>query len=293
MDKKKYFKKELASLRMMRKLNHPHLIYPLAAFTSGNSHGFLFPWAGGGNLEEFWKRTRCPLVAGHDKLLGWVLTQFCGLCSATEALHKQNCRHTDLKPQNILVFTEAGKSDILCIADVGLAKIHENDTRQRKEIKAITDAKTGTTRYEAPELGTGQLSRVFDVWCLGCVFLEFMIWTVYGWQDLHKFMRKVRQFWEDHGTDKKKVRRSHHVQDWIEKLSKDLDSSAETHSWLKECLVVVDKNMLIADWNHRDKIAEIGSKFENIRKHKAKRKSHHNPSRNRSTTPKQAPRKPN
>lgn len=248
MDKKMYFKKELASLKMMRKLHHPHLIYPLAAFTSGDTLGFLFPWAGGGNLEEFWQRTQCPLVAGNDKLLGWVLTQFCGLCSATEALHKQNCRHTDLKPQNILVFTEAGQADILCIADVGLAKIHEKDTRQRKEIKAITDAKTGTTRYEAPELGTGQLSRVFDVWCLGCVFLEFLIWTVYGWQELRKFTRKVKQFWEGHETDKK-IRQSHDVKDVIKTLSKHLDASAQTHDWLKECLVVVDKKMLVADWN--------------------------------------------
>ncbi|KAF0315672.1 protein kinase domain-containing protein [Colletotrichum asianum] len=109
---------------MMRKLNHPHLIYPLAAFTSGDTLGFLLPWA----------------EAGDDERLGWVLNQIYGLCRATEALHEKNYRHTDLNPQNILVFTEGAQS--------------------RKE---INNAKTGIRRYEAPELGVGALSRVFDM----------------------------------------------------------------------------------------------------------------------------------
>ncbi|CAI0651165.1 unnamed protein product [Colletotrichum noveboracense] len=188
-----YYRKEAASLRLIRELKHGHLIQPLAAYRRGSSGvcGFLLPWAEGGNLEEFWKRPT-KRAAGDPELMTWTLNQLRGLCGATEALHLKNCRHTDLKPPNILLFHEGDYPGTLRIADVGLAKIHDDITGQPQP---ISNAKSGSVRYEPPEFCRGErLSLVFDVWSLGCVFLEFLTWAVYGWKRLQSFVGRTNRF---------------------------------------------------------------------------------------------------
>ncbi|KAK1959986.1 kinase-like protein [Colletotrichum sublineola] len=266
-DKQDYYKKELESLSMIRPLRHSHLIQPLAAYTRVRLQGFLFPWAEGGNLEEFWRRDT-KLAAADRGLMRWVLHQLCGLCGATKKLHTKNCRHTDLKPANILLFRENGypkTPGTLRIADVGLAKIHDDETRQRK---AITQAKTGSVRYEPPELGReDQLSRVYDVWCLGCVFLEFLIWGVYGWKFFSDFSNNTRQlqFWEQ--TADGEIQQHQHVKTIIAKMFRDLKSgNTKRQSALEDCLELVDKRMLVPNWREREVVARLHTDLERIRK---------------------------
>ncbi|EQB51047.1 hypothetical protein CGLO_09453 [Colletotrichum gloeosporioides Cg-14] len=234
--KREYFKKEADSLRLLHRLGHPHLIQPLAAYRRGNLLGFLFPWAGGGTLREFWeKHQRARTQDGMEALVRWVVSQLRGLSGATTAMHEENCRHTDLKPLNILLFEEETSLGTLCIADVGLAKIHEDDTEQRKLMNALaTKARTGTERYIPPEFGhVNQLSRVFDVWSLGCVFLEFLIWTVYGWDELQNFIAGTKQFWQD-----RRGRLDSEVDKYIVHLKQVLDAENSSIA-LRECLRLV------------------------------------------------------
>ncbi|GKT50822.1 serine/threonine-protein kinase nrc-2 [Colletotrichum spaethianum] len=252
-----YYQKEATSLQIIRELKHAHLITPLAAYTSGDLRAFLFPWAEGGNLKEFWKRTTTRATEDGE-LMKWVLNQLCGICSATKALHEKNCRHTDLKPENILLFEEYGPRGILRIADVGLARFHNDITRQRK---SITNAKTGTVRYEPPEMGRDkQLPRVYDVWCLGCVFFEFLIWAVYGPTGLDSFIRLSveQQFWE---KQKDGYHQHWEVRRWITHMSTFLKSGTA----LKCCLTLIDEGMLVPAWENRLQIADLQIKFEDIR----------------------------
>ncbi len=53
----------------------------------------------------------------------WSLEQMLGLSRGLEDLHDLNCRHGDLKPDNILHFIKDGR-DILVIADLGVSKFH-------------------------------------------------------------------------------------------------------------------------------------------------------------------------
>ena len=66
---------------------------------------------------------------------------------------------------------------------------------------------TGTFRYEPPEAdqrGKAPFSRSYDIWSLGCIFLEFLIWLLEGQTGLDKFnfQREFRYFWEALGPGK-------------------------------------------------------------------------------------------
>ncbi|KAF3025516.1 hypothetical protein E8E14_008557 [Neopestalotiopsis sp. 37M] len=91
----------------------------------------------------------------------------------------------------------------LVIADFGLAKFHLLDTQRRKKNSSMFDR---TLRYEPPEMEIENLhpedknprSRNYDVWSMGCIFLEFSIWLVYGWNYLESFIEANanEMFWK-------------------------------------------------------------------------------------------------
>lgn len=67
------------------------------------------------------------------------------------------------------------QSNLIQLADFGISSFHTTTSR--------SNAKLGphTKTYRAPEAELGQrISRSFDIWSLGCVFLEFASWLVLG-----------------------------------------------------------------------------------------------------------------
>jgi len=189
-------------LNLMRNLKHKHLIEAIAYYRQGERHYFMFPWAEEGNLWDVWKK-KTPST--DRTFIIWVFTQLIGLTGAIEKLHhgdgklmlNSNCRHGDLKPANILCFkTKDGQEDnpTLVITDVGLAKAHNDATELRnKTVRSVT-----TKRYEPPELGVDPdtpKSRRFDIWSLGCIYLEFVIWLLYGTMKLEEFSHLVGPFY--------------------------------------------------------------------------------------------------
>jgi serine/threonine protein kinase len=77
----------------------------------------------------------------------------------------------------------------LKIADLGLAKSHNVETVLRAQ---ATKTKHGTIRYEAPQAiiakGTAR-SRLYDIWSMGCIVLESVIWFLYGFDGLEAFWK--------------------------------------------------------------------------------------------------------
>ncbi|KAK1447344.1 protein kinase domain-containing protein [Colletotrichum melonis] len=206
---------EAGVLEMIREMKHPHLIKAIAYYKRGDRYFIIFPWAGGGNLRDYWGREP-PRKLDAD-FVGWALDQLCGLASAINKLHSTKdsaCRHGDLKPENILCFENTRSSDpfsqpFLVIADVGLAKVHILATEMRNE---ATRTMNGTVMYEPPEavlLLTKKLprSRRYDVWSIGCIYFEFLIWLLYGKAELLRFgddithpVNRTRQFFDVHGS---------------------------------------------------------------------------------------------
>jgi serine/threonine protein kinase len=218
------WEKEGAVLRDMNKLKQIHIVPFLTAFRHGHQgnedHYLMFEWASGGNLRQLWsdlKRER--LSSGIVKA---ALKQLLGLSEAIYNAHEPSMaaeaserskmfakdglrgdffRHGDLKPENILWFKDEEHDNetgfnmgTLKIGDWGLAKRQNIPTQLRTH---RTTTEFGTCRYEPPEEITGltvnlpdntkRRSRLYDIWGMGCIFLEFLIWLLYGTEGLKKF----------------------------------------------------------------------------------------------------------
>ncbi|CAM1509806.1 Fc.00g001410.m01.CDS01 [Cosmosporella sp. VM-42] len=248
-----YFQQEEETLAVIREIKHPHLIKPIASYRyNDEDHGyFLFPWAEGGNLRQFWaKEVTRPLK--NRRMMMWVLEQLRGLCHALSILHDRGHRHGDLKPENILLFDERHSIRTLQIADVGLARFHKMDTQQRKDLMQKTKTMTGTIRYVSPEFVQDVIPRVFDVWALGCVFVEFLIWMLYGNNQLDEFNGdSFDHYWEKQGSEFI-VHSS--VQPWLNRLSEDLRGS---ETGLAGLLTMVKTEMLVPKESDRSSSDEV------------------------------------
>ncbi|KAF5596458.1 serine threonine kinase [Fusarium subglutinans] len=209
-DQIKYVKKEMTNVKSLRLLHHDHLVKAILACTRGK-HAFFFPWAKGRELYKFLKTNSAQGMAA----IIWMLDQMIGLSSALSLLADKGYRHGDLKPANILVFPEKSGSGRLKITDVGLSKLHILATSRRLN---GTTAKATTRRYSPPEFDLlfdddGEpaedsddikLSRKFDIWSLGCVFIEFLFWAKLGpqkYKDFDRSMKRDRRFWDSAQED--------------------------------------------------------------------------------------------
>lgn len=207
------YKNEIESLEVFHGIQNNHLIKALCTFQHGdNGYYIMFPWATA-NLREYWEDNHPGESDGGAPTadnLRWMLKQLMGVSEAIRSLHyledgnylsprvaenqETNCRHGDLKPDNILLMCQDERR--LVIADVGLAKVHGEPTRYRKD---ATRSITGTERYEPPDiLHGGARSRAYDIWSFGCICLEFIVWVLYGPSGLQTFHEQIlgrHKFW--------------------------------------------------------------------------------------------------
>ncbi|KAH8699355.1 hypothetical protein GQ44DRAFT_693949 [Phaeosphaeriaceae sp. PMI808] len=143
--------------------------------------------------------------------------------------HGASYRHGDLKPHNILWFPDGDGFGTLKIGDWSEAKEHNVDTQMRYATTAVY----GTRRYEPPEVVTGThadvRSRLYDMWSIGCIFFELLVWLLYGLDELKTFSRFENQesaysspFFEVDMAGGKKTARVHRiVKHWMERMAQD------------------------------------------------------------------------
>jgi serine/threonine protein kinase len=82
-------------------------------------------------------------------------------------MHHKKILHRDIKPMNVFI----GKSDIVKLGDLGIAKILKNNAAAQTQI--------GTPHYMAPEIWKGRpYTYGADVWSLGCLLYEMLTYTV-------------------------------------------------------------------------------------------------------------------
>ncbi|KAK5661413.1 hypothetical protein OQA88_11313 [Cercophora sp. LCS_1] len=171
--------------KALRRFNHPHIIKLLATYEQNKRYHLVFPWADG-DLRDLWASYPSP----HTKLQGsirWLAGQCTGLAHALRTIHQPlsgaggiRGRHGDLKPDNILWFGKGqGGLGTLVIADFGLTKFHSDASKSCSKAAAVAFSPS----YRPPEcdIENGMATDRFDIWSLGCLFLEFVTWVFYGY----------------------------------------------------------------------------------------------------------------
>jgi serine/threonine protein kinase len=214
---------ELVMLSTLNKKNHQNLVKLLATYKYKHKYHLLFPFAKA-NLRALWK-TFVPMPQWDRDTFLWVISQLSGLVSALHLVHEfptgnyplgsdttskeasrsrpslptslkvakneeKYGRHGDIKPENILWDCESEGSALagtLILADFGLGRFHRLESRSRQDPAQIN----GSHTYAPPEITLGRpVSRAYDIWSLGCVFLEFITWLLEGSVGLDEFLKR-------------------------------------------------------------------------------------------------------
>lgn len=280
--------------------NNPHLIKLLASYKFRGNYHFIFPYATS-NLRDYWASCKPP-AKKEDYL--WVLQQMRGLISGLNAIHNFQApqpfpsdvvssetarrrpwyagdllvdepdakfgRHGDLKPENILVLENQGFKETLQISDFGLGRFHRFESRSRVDPNSIN----GSPTYTPPDLALKvPVSRAYDIWSMGCVFLEFITWVLEGSRGLQKFAnqrgeRAVDGVFDDtffsllpfnEGIARTRAIVREPVSQWIEELMKDGRSAM-----IRDVLRIVRDKMIKVEPAHRISAQELVRKFEDI-----------------------------
>ncbi|KAK0719385.1 kinase-like domain-containing protein [Lasiosphaeris hirsuta] len=219
------FLREFHILRLVSKHQHEHLITLLASYEQKGLYHFVFPLAKA-DLYSYWKNInnnpeRDPATAM------WIAEQCEGLARGLETVHKYDtfsgdslicgaspettrnsplskgkdrarslrtfhCRHGDIKPENILWFPDPkgdGKG-VLKIADFGAAEVTDKDEAPWKKNPASLIYEPPEARIRPPD---GIIKTSYDIWCLGCIFINMSTWYFGGWQGIEDFLTRRQE----------------------------------------------------------------------------------------------------
>ncbi|KAF7529672.1 hypothetical protein G7054_g9800 [Neopestalotiopsis clavispora] len=206
------FKREVEILKRFSGDKHPHLISLLATYEQSDQFFLVFDWAEA-DLQAYWKKQNPTPSFDMDTVL-WLARQCKGIAHGITMIHEhptnrhfsdpglgrdQNVifgHHGDIKPENVLWFAEPGRESYkaagtLKLSDFGLAEFSVHQTLSMAE-----RSKWGVSLgYRAPEADLkpkAAIGRSYDIWTLGCLYLEFITWMLGGCQLLDEFVKHRR-----------------------------------------------------------------------------------------------------
>lgn len=159
------------------------------------------------DLEAFMENHPDP-----DQVSGFSESELCqeiyGLIEALNVVHNQGAADADpntlqvtdpksrpktgfihdIKPDNILTFYLEKNQPCFRLSDFSCARVKEvvsgiNGKRHSQK----TYATSGAPDYRAPECSKYQTSRPYDIFSIGCVFLELLVWFTEGFAGLSAF----------------------------------------------------------------------------------------------------------
>ncbi|KAI3324943.1 hypothetical protein HD806DRAFT_491453 [Xylariaceae sp. AK1471] len=272
-----------------RKKGHEHLIRLLMAFQHNSQYYLVFPLARG-NLKDLWQTTRKQPTNSSDVL--WVLQQCLGIAEGLWKIHehkswfakglapsgdedKNRGRHGDIKPQNILAFEDSEKGYYrLVISDFGLTRFHS-----AQSISNVPPDKVGglSRTYRAPEYDLkSTISQAYDMWSLGCLYLELISWFLLGFDDgpnKFAFLRgeddiptpglpPVPNYTEDKffNIDGKEPVLKESVKKWFDELRRQPNCPP----CISDFLDFIQSDLLNPTKTARSKIAQLHSKLKQI-----------------------------
>ena len=176
----------------------------------------LFPCAEEGNLRDLWKLFAPTTTKPLAGLLlpqwcssAWLLKECIGLADGLAHIHGHGLDghsggflHADIKPENILAFSTPNPTSPvhLKFADFGDSLALDS----KGQVNKLFIAHTMTYRPPEKDLENEMATASWDVWCLGCVYLEFITWFLLGCNGLDDFQEERTREQDDKRTHKAK-----------------------------------------------------------------------------------------
>ncbi|KAI8945397.1 hypothetical protein F4801DRAFT_568380 [Xylaria longipes] len=225
------FKREVATLSRLSGDTHPHLISLLGTYEKDGLYNLIFPWAES-DLLRYWKGKRnlkpnesllwiaeqCQGIAdglsyihrlettsGKSLLHPNSFSQLTQEMEETGNVIQENATtpafclfglHGDIKPENILWFPHSNhpthkERGLLKITDFGFAEFSRKEKVDKNRRGFVAYSPT----YYPPEakLESDFVSSSYDIWSLGCVYLEFIAWWLGGWRLIFEFYNRRLQ----------------------------------------------------------------------------------------------------
>ncbi|RKL00305.1 hypothetical protein BFJ71_g5793 [Fusarium oxysporum] len=223
------WERELVKLKRIQALNQEHVVKLISTFRQGEEDlYFLSEASSDGNLKRFWETfprvlTTSLVKSVTQQLRGLMFASF--EVSLTTALMEGNVlvSNDNLNPENILWFKDGSGAG----RKIGTMKTcHQSSATQ-----LVSGDSLSAQLYTPPEQGVDLWNLMLhtdDMWAMGCITLEFIVWLLYGRAGLSKFHNDLksgflesspnRRFWQK--SDKgNKVH--HTVLEWIVYMAKD------------------------------------------------------------------------
>jgi hypothetical protein len=220
--------REQEFLKRIGSLNHRHISKCYAAFWHQSKY-YMVSELATKDLDAFMKAGKSFGEAQKLK------AQMRGLADAVRLIHSGVPGYAgyshDIKLQNILVFENTQLKDLqLKLADWSCANMNPIDDSSH-----LTET-FGSNTWCPPEIFPGAdgvregTSRPHDIWSLGCVFLELIVWFDKDWQAVQDFRSERREddqsdyaFWMGRGGEKKlrpsvsrQIEKLRSIEDWSE-----------------------------------------------------------------------------
>jgi serine/threonine protein kinase len=205
-EKMEMFENELSTLK---RLSHYHLVEYIGSYTDKKFFGLIMSPIADMNLKEFLNIS--PFSNSYQSTLR---TFFGCISSGVLYLHRNQIRHKDIKPENILV-----KGENVLITDFGTAL----DWTEQGHSTTDNTIKAWSVRYCAPEVANYEKrNSSADIWSLACVFLEMM--TVLRGQTI----QAMREYFSNHGTEEAFIRNNAEATNsWMQLLTQIPGPSAD------------------------------------------------------------------
>lgn len=178
---KRKFENEVSNLRIYGDFDRG--IVPLVAtIYQGVAYHILLPRADC-DLLEYWERYEDP-PDNLDSDVQWFAKQATKLAEAMEYIHNPRATnpsslwHGDIKPDNILVFLGKDTGPNLILGDLGeMTNIATSETM----------AAGGSYKPPEFEMDKNAVTQSCDIWMLGCLLFEFIVWILQRWKGVEKF----------------------------------------------------------------------------------------------------------
>lgn len=237
-------------LEDVRELRHLHIVNMEAIITwAGRGKYFMYKWPDGGNLRSFYARDPRPRL--DASFVCAIVQQLAGLVDALRILHDLEAnggslyRHGNLEPEDIWRYEDGSRVGVMKLCGIGWERHHLQG-----------DSTLNKLSYGPPEATLDPdfaRSRRYDMWSIGCIILELIIWLLYGTDELESFIRGINRasdscspYWvvKEDGTHRW-AQVHPNVQACMDHIAKDPECNGAHATAIRDLITIVRTRLLV------------------------------------------------